>query len=161
MEAQSKRSTSCTYDCHGSTRARKFNISNRLFGRLLIGYSGTPITNLKCNKIGCLGQPQRSLIIVYCFPTWFLARIIQVVMETHCSGDPTMSISLRRRVDIDTGCLVNNYARNGDIDAFKALFSERVVLPNDLNWVGYTALHVRLSTISNHTKLLENVHEIK
>ena len=135
---------SCTCDCHSSAKIRFPSFFSRYFGSLLIGYTGNPVLNSRCSEADCRRQHSHSLVIMYCFPAWFLARTIQVLLHGNSAGDLTLSISTRRRVmDYNLVQLVTLYSWTGEVDAMKVLFHKRTIWPNDqVSRFGQTALHV-------------------
>ena len=145
---------SCTCDCHSSARIRLPSFLSRYFGSLLIGYTGNPVLNSRCSEVDCRRQHSHSLVIMYCFPAWFLARTIQVLLHNNSVGDLSLSISMRRRVmDYNLVQLVTLSSWTGDVDAMKALFHKRTVWPNDQVRLGQTALHVSCHLAAYQTVL--------
>ena len=132
----------CTWNCHSSARIRSPSFFDRLFGSLLIGYKGSFLLSSRRHEVDCRHQDFHSLLFIYFFPVWFLARTVQIVLNSDKMGDLTLAITTRRRVtDHNLMQSVTLNCSTGDVDAMRNLFRKRAVLPNDQFRGGETVLH--------------------
>ena len=109
----------------------------------ILRYTGLPVMNTKCDNETCKNGAAYSLDITYCFPQWFLARAIYLVVAKAYTGEPTVSLTVRRRVDHTRRPNILRLARSGNIEAIRTLLEGREAFLNDIEASnGRTALQV-------------------
>lgn len=75
QQSLGKKSSDCRCSCH--SRLQMQSVSTRLFGALLVGYSGAPKSTRQCSVLKCketCSPNPSSVRATYYFPAWFLGR---------------------------------------------------------------------------------------
>lgn len=115
--------------------------------------------NTKCDDEICKNGASFSLDITYCFPQWFLARAIYLVVAKPYTGEPMVSLTVRRRVDHTRRPNILRLARSGNIEAIRTLLDGREAFLNDIEASnGRTALQVR-NTNRDNAKLVKEANQ--
>ena len=133
----------CDCPCHRRGRFRTPQLLDRFLGTLFVGYTGCPIFWLARHKASCLKHTPQYLEVAYYFPLWFFARVLYLVAGTSYMGNPTIGLTLRKRLEYDSENGFFRMAETGNVTGITSLFESRVVSPNDVDTrIGQTALHV-------------------
>ena len=146
---------SCALDCSCACHSRSIWKSppylRNFLGLLFTGYTGLPIINPKCDRIGCIQMSQSSIYIRYFFPPWLLSS----VMEFYIRISRSYGISQCLRVSnvVETGAQIMLFAVNGETEKLKELLAIRKGSPFDVDLHGQTALQVSLSDHSGYNIL--------
>ena len=141
--------SSCTCICHRRGVHRTPQRLQGFLGSLFLGYSGIPIVTPACDGPNCTTRARSTLMAMYVFPAWLLARIIQIVMRLSASNGLELNIRLPRVISSSSS--IWKVSAQGNIEGIKGLFQQRAGSPFDVDSVnGYTALMVR-STVLEHT----------
>ncbi|KFX94557.1 hypothetical protein O988_06230 [Pseudogymnoascus sp. VKM F-3808] len=106
---------------------------NSMLGFLFVGYSGLPVIRAPCNERSCKRRSDLSLMIVYFFPLWFLARYLSMSIKVDSLMGPVINIRTPRLIRwMDKEAQLFHFAKADNIDGIKHLFSARVASPFDL-----------------------------
>lgn len=139
-----KKSSDCRCSCH--SRPQVQSVSTRLFGALLVGYSGTPTSSRQCSALDCkdtCNPSPSSMRATYYFPAWFLAKAITLAYTSSAMTEPSFSLSVRNVVPWDSKWFTA--AWKGDTEAMKTLLRTGQARLNDVDGnFGLAALTVRL-----------------
>ena len=131
--------SNCTCECHGKACRQTHTFLSDIFGKLLIGYSGTLAAMSECSNT-CRKDGVYSAQVTYVFPLWFVARAISVFVWRK-QRSLTASLAVRNFTE---DYKLFHYIRSGDLANLKFLIHHKRVSPNDLEIsCGRTALHVR------------------
>jgi len=123
----------CPCECHVKQRRIKTvpGIMESLLGTMFVGYSGLPVLNKPCNFGGCRHEQQASASIEYWFPWWLVSKNIKLQFNYLPNAGPQLQLATLRRVP-DTALSVA-YARQGNIDGLRLLFSDGLASPRDIS----------------------------
>ena len=117
-----------------------------------MGNSGIPVVVSGCSNANCKARINRALNVVYCFPQWFMARVVHFVAATTSIGNPVFGLSFTRVVPWGREDNILRPALTGHVDGLKILLDKKMASLSDVDPdYGQTALHVRgtLSYSSN------------
>lgn len=141
LHMRSPCSAACSCSCHSRHRFKSPQIFHTVFGSFFIGYTGLPVANKRCDEITCQRQSKPAAEITYCFPFWFLARTISLIITQTSCGDPVACLKVRRTIPVYAD--IFRLASNGDVQDMKTLFEQRKASPMDVAFGdGRSALHV-------------------
>lgn len=132
--------TACSCKCHERNRISTLGMLDPFFGAAYAGLHGlyTPA----CTETSCSRQWTKSAWLKYYFPSWFLSRMVSLVV----SSSPLCGLSVELNFPrlVDRNAEIFSYAAHGDIDGLVGLFRRREASPKDVQFdTGYTALSVR------------------
>ncbi|KIM97180.1 hypothetical protein OIDMADRAFT_182582 [Oidiodendron maius Zn] len=96
---------------------------NKCEGTLLIGYTGSPLLGLTCERMECQKQTGKFLQLTYCFPRWFLERAVHVVAAMTYIGTATFGLEIRRRIEWGGEDSILRFALTGNTVGVKALLT--------------------------------------
>jgi hypothetical protein len=143
----------CSCICHTERSFRSPSFMEKLVGSLFIGYSGVPILRQKCNQHSCHLESQPLMYVTYYFPTWFLARMVSLMISTTPLAGPVVSLKTQRTVSGDAD--IFTCAKTGDINKMKYLFQNGLASPHDVSFSsGITALHVCVTCYGSTLNML-------
>lgn len=143
----------CSCVCHTERSFRSPSLMEQLVGSLFVGYSGIPILRQKCNQQSCHLESQPLMYITYFFPTWFLTRMISLMISTTPLAGPVISLKTQRTVLGDSD--IFECAKTGNINKMKYLFQNGLASPHDVSFSsGITALHVCVPCHGSTLKVL-------
>jgi hypothetical protein len=149
MYKQSNCEIDCDCSCHSSYRYRTPLMLRNLIGTLLIGYAGPPLLRPKCEKITCQNRTGQSFRLIYCFPRWFLEKMIHVVATMAYTGTPSFGLDVQRRIGWGSEDGILRFALTGNTDGVKWLLSAGKASMTDVDPNhGRTALHVSLLNLT-------------
>lgn len=139
----------CSCNCHRPGAISANTPFNSMLGFLFVGYSGLPVIRAPCNERSCTRRSDLSLVIVYFFPLWFLARYLSMSIRVNPLLGPMINIRTPRLIRwMDKEAQLFHFAKAGNIDGIRNLFSARVASPFDLTVAqGESALFVGLYPI--------------
>ena len=133
----------CGCSCHRHRRPNKRtpNILDRFVGILFVGYLGLPYISERCDDEDCIQRSRSSVLIIYFFPTWLLARAMILVLRLSSVKGPELNLRIPR--------VVSNASRTfycagtGDVVGLKEIFHRGLGSPMDIDVTnGFTALSV-------------------
>lgn len=133
---------SCSCVCHSRLHFQSPRLLNQVIRALFVGYAGLPLLSSKCDILTCSNQFSHSLRFSYTFPSWFLAKTVNIVAATAYTGEPAFGLVVRNRVEYNSENSHFQFARDGNIAGITHLLQTRRASPNDvaLNG-GQTALN--------------------
>ena len=135
----------CSCICHKNHHYRSPSLLNKLIGSLFVGYTGLPILTTKCDSSTCVNQTRspRSIRASYTFPTWFVTKTLDLAIESSITSGPSFGLSLRNRVNLDSGMNIISGACNGDIPMIiKLLEQHKASLTDIYARAGQSAFYV-------------------
>ncbi|OQV02259.1 Ankyrin repeat-containing protein [Cladophialophora immunda] len=134
---------SCECACHSTQTYRTPPLLKKFIGTLFLGYAGSPIFAAKCSVVTCHNPIQGSVELVYCFPSWFCQRALQVSAALSSSLGTTIQIRVRRRIPWGGGQdTLLRFALTGNVDGAKSFIASGKALLTDTDPNhGRTALH--------------------
>lgn len=131
----------CACACHTRQRLRTPAFTNYVFGSVYLGYSGFPLCVPACNDPDCKRSAAISTQLYYRFPSWFISRIVSLLILVRKPDSLYVSLKVPRVVGNDAALF--QLAIAGNIDGMKSLFSRGEATPTDVDAdSGYSALHV-------------------
>ncbi|KAI9696576.1 MAG: hypothetical protein M1836_005595 [Candelina mexicana] len=134
----------CSCICHVRNKLRFGNRLGGFLGNLFIGYSGSLANSQPCNERTCRQRSKRSTQFTYYFPSWFLARMFSLMVLYGPWDGPEISLRFPKIISVDA--TIMEYARRGNVDGMKRLFSKGLASPHDVSSLnGYTVLHYAAS----------------
>ncbi|GAB1318720.1 hypothetical protein MFIFM68171_08930 [Madurella fahalii] len=93
----------CLCRCHAPTAHglswRLPPVLHRTLGSLFLGYTGFPVTSPGCNIEECSKGRHVRLSLTYAFPLWFLGYAIHASVEASTTGQLTVAVLRRHRID--------------------------------------------------------------
>ena len=133
--------SSCRCNCHKSHHLKSPMLVRRAIGTLFLGYSGYPITIFRrCTLSHCQGQQAFRILVNYFFPSWSLARALEIAI-TH-SFFSNIHVSLKVLRVIPNGAEVFRLALLDDVTGLQQLFSKGIASPYDVDIRGNGLLFV-------------------
>ncbi|KAL9083577.1 MAG: hypothetical protein Q9159_005705 [Coniocarpon cinnabarinum] len=126
--------------CHQQARIKTPSSLNQYVGSLLIKSSGLPGLKWACTEAKCKRRSHSSVQISYRFPEWFLNRMVSTIILSDQLSGPQCALVPARFVRNE--CDLFYFAKNGNIDGIKKLFSDGAASKYDVaSHFNYTALH--------------------
>lgn len=117
----------CSCICH---RRKDIRVSNALIGTLLIGYSGTFNSSVKCNEWKCSNRAESWLRATYLFPAWYAKGVIALVyQDSFWNSAPPISIRFPRPC---LSWMTERLVLSGSITPLQQLFHDRKIHPTDV-----------------------------
>lgn len=135
----------CPCACHTKRKVKVTGpgIMESLLGKMFVGYTGLPVLNKNCDFRGCRDQQNPTAIMEYWFPWWFVSMNLKIYFKYLPSTGPQFQLSTMRRVP-DTSQSIT-FARQGNIEGLKDLFSRGLASPRDVSSSrGFTLMRVCL-----------------
>jgi ankyrin repeat protein len=130
----------CSCKCHKVSQFRTPAIINRLLGCLFVGYTSLPFLSPACTERRCLRQTSPSIHINFYFPSWFLMRVLSVMVTYSSSTGP--EVLLRIPPVCPPNADIIFYSCTGNVRGLKSLFEKRLASPYDVEYgTGVSALH--------------------
>ena len=120
----------CSCRCHRRQWLSSPNLFTRMFGFMLIDYPSFPPDRGGCTEKFCARDSRTPTRIIYHFPTWLVARYFCLDIMTHCN-DPQFSLKFPQIVADNSD--VFQFAKVGDIEGIKSLFSKGLASPDVIN----------------------------
>lgn len=117
----------CECRCHSRQWLRTPQLLKNLFGIMFVGYSGLLIPRPKCSETTCHKPTASSLRITYCFPQWFLAKAIYIMVTMTRAGDPSFGLTVRRRIEYSSESLIFMIATAGNLEGIKWLLQSKSI----------------------------------
>ena len=143
----------CSCVCHKTHRLTSPSFMNLFLGSLFIGYSGLPMNQQLCNERLCRGKRVAMVKVTYHFPRWALARTLHAMINVSSMGEPKLLLRLPRV--IHWGSDIFKFAKRGNINGIKTLFSQGLASPFDVDDDdGETALHASTSSLNSMIMML-------
>ena len=136
---QCSRVCSCRCHEHRSNSMSPLSL-DRFIGTLFLGYFGLPKLAKACDNAQCSQRSNPSVLIVYFFPTWLLARAMIILMKFSLTSRPELLIRVPRVLDANAS--IFHYSDAGDVNGIKRLFERGLSSPFDVDNTGYSALMV-------------------
>lgn len=118
----------CSCACHNPCRSKSLHVFTSFLGALYIGYSGNPLSR-SCTAPDCQARPASWAYVKYLFPSWFLSKMLTLIVITTLSHEMTISLNVRRIVAPGSEIFRIGFAE--DIDGLKTLFNRGLASPND------------------------------
>ena len=150
---------SCTCTCHSRIVRRTPGRLQDFIGTLFLGYSGMPMITPPCDNASCAIRSSPTMLFMYTFPTWVLARIFLLVARLSLSQGLEFNIRLPRV--LHNSVSIWRSVSTGDIGSTKELFQKMAVTPYDIDGqYGYTTLTVSktfLALIMQGTGMTSNL----
>ena len=88
----------CSCVCHKRRQFQTPRMLEQVVGSLFFGYSGLPINTPPCSERSCHQRAIPSTQISYYFPSWFLKRMISLVVHFMPLDGPVASLRMPRAV---------------------------------------------------------------
>jgi hypothetical protein len=126
----------CGCNCHNRARYRTTSFTNRLLGKLFLGYNSLPLVGTKCSEPSCSQRSPFSATITYYFPTWLIARMISLILITTTTGDPAACIKIR---PINFDFSIFHFSSEGNTAGAKSIIRHRTAHPSG-PYRGYVAV---------------------
>lgn len=124
-------SYSCS--CHLRSRYRTPSFIQKIVRTLMVGFSSLPFVGTQCSEPSCSQQSPFSATFSYCFPAWFVSRVISLVLITTVSGDPAACIKVRPTMFTDFSMF--RFASRNNIEGLKSLIERKLGHPRT-SWQG-------------------------
>ena len=135
--------TGCCCICHRRNPPRTPKILDRLFGILLVGYSGVARVTPTCDSIHCVQRSVPNILISYFFPWWLLARALIILARLSLISGPEMVIRVPRIVNENSR--IFNMCTENDTHGLRELVQQGLASPFDVSALrGETALQVSI-----------------
>ncbi|KAL8904858.1 MAG: hypothetical protein Q9171_006896 [Xanthocarpia ochracea] len=87
----------------------------------------------------CLKRASPSMHVSYCFPTWFVSRVLNFTASFNAFKGPQLNLDVPRVVDWMHPLW--RLARRNNVGSIRTLFSKGLASPFDVNAFGQSALH--------------------
>ena len=88
--------SSCRCNCHERHAFRSPSLFNRILGCLFLSYSGHPLGDVqKCSSTTCRAQSNVEARVQYCFPFWFLCKMVELHFRMSSFEEPCISLIVR------------------------------------------------------------------
>ncbi|KAL2448654.1 hypothetical protein ABEF95_011530 [Exophiala dermatitidis] len=130
----------CSCICHKTSSLQTPESLCHALDLLLMGVSGLPIQNIKCNERLCRRQSRPTVKVNYFFPQWILSRAFQFAFRFSDMQDPELVLRMPRVVP--DGAPLMFLAVQGNMEEIQSLFAQGSASPSDVAWnTGRTALH--------------------
>jgi hypothetical protein len=120
----------CSCRCHRRWWLSSPNLLTRMFGFMLIGYPSFPPDREGCTEKFCARDSRTPTRIIYHFPTWLVARYFCLDIMTHYNN-PQFSLKFPQIVADNSD--VFQFAKVGDTEGIKSLFSKGLASPDVIN----------------------------
>lgn len=120
----------CSCRCHRRWWLSSPNLLTQMFGFMLIGYPSFPPDRGGCTEKFCARDSRTPTRIIYHFPTWLVARYFCLDIMTHCNS-PQFSLKFPQIVADNSD--VFQFAKVGDTEGIKSLFSKGLTSPDVIN----------------------------
>jgi hypothetical protein len=130
----------CSCICHKRDRLSSPHFLNQLLGALSVGYTALPYFRQPCNERRCQPRPSSSVRVTYRFPSWFLSRVISVLITSVPGYGPTMTLRTLKVIPDNEKAFI--FAEKGDIDGLKNLFSRGLASIDDVDSANQSLLDV-------------------
>lgn len=139
---------SCNCQCHSSSHLKAPKWMSNTLGLLFMGYSGVPLLSRRgCNNGRCRGSERSSMHVSYYFPSWLVARMIDVNARWSSQCRPSMSLRVMRVLPDDAPLF--GYVRQGDIPSVQSLFRQGLASPIDVAASdGRSVLHIAITQVN-------------
>ena len=135
----------CTCICHYRRAHRTPDGLQGFLGSLFIGYTGIPTITPTCNDSACDTRSSPTLMLMYMFPAWLLARAF--ILFAKLSLSHGLDFNLRLPRVIHTSSSIWTFAGTGNLTYMKDLLKSKAMSPYDVDSdTGFTALMVRLGS---------------
>jgi hypothetical protein len=134
----------CPCGCHAQQkrRAMQSGITEKLMGKLFVGYTGLPLFNKPCNFQSCKSRRTPTFNVEYWFPWWFVALNVNMQLRYLPRVGPQFQLTTSRRVpDISPSitCVLK-----GDMTGLQHLFSQGLASAGDISDSrGFSLMRVR------------------
>ena len=130
-QARGHCSTYCRCRCHMRRTLRSPALFRPLFGRLFVGYHGSP-TDLtsSCSTISCESQLGFKGCVQYYFPSWFCDKVLEIAMCTSRTQEPKVSLTVRGVQPLDAEIWTT--IMMDDDQAIYGLLKLGLARPNDI-----------------------------
>lgn len=117
----SSQSSSCSRVCPCSCHRQKpaafrFSIPpllGKICGDLFGGYTGYPVASPRCSHQSCLRLTQMRLHLIYLFPSWFVRKSLEILIQRSFGGI-TVNLKIYREMEWRTGSIFQ-CAANGNL----------------------------------------------
>ena len=131
----------CRCVCHSKYHYKSPGLVQKLLGSLFIGYTGLPILAARCNLDTCVNQISRSIRATYSFPTWFVSKSLDVIVQS--SSTLYFGLNVRNRILLGSGMNILSLCSRGDTRGVMKLLEKHEASLNDIELThGTSALYV-------------------
>ena len=149
----------CSCKCHEHrSNSRSPVLLDRFIGTLFLGYLGLPRLAEACDNARCSQRSNPSVLIVYFFPAWLLARAMIILMNFSLASRPELLIRVPRVLDANAS--IFQYSHAGDVNGIKRLFERGLSSPFDVDVNGCNALMVCICAF-RHRILIHVTNAVK
>ena len=121
----------CLCQCHERMQFNTPRLLKEVIGALFVGYSKAPVTSLPCDRTLCGRYERSEFTVVYVFPSWFLQRILFVILSLTKRDGPIMSLRMMNRRNGDDA--VFWYTSTGNLIQLRHLFQQNKASPFDID----------------------------
>lgn len=130
----------CRCKCHNKAYRQTPTFLGKIFGKLLLGYSGTLAGMDECINT-CRSNVAFNIQVTYTFPGWFVAKATATSIWRSHQSPLTLFLAVRNYIE-DRHLF--RHIGSGGLDGVRFLIQHRKVSPNDLEVTrGRTPLDVR------------------
>lgn len=143
---------SCVCVCHQRQRLQSPGILSAWLGRLVMhSRAFSALSPAECDYVNCKAKSEASLMLVYSFPRWLLARSVEVAISWSSLTGAGSSLHLRvPRILEQHGVWLA--LEIGDLEWIKRNLAMKSIYPTDTDGLGET-----LVSVSESQQLCSNV----
>jgi hypothetical protein len=135
----------CPCTCHTKRKPNAIEpgITEKLIGKMFVGYAGLPFLKKRCDFKGCTHQRAPNFVMEYWFPWWFVALNVKLDIKYLPNAGPQFQLTTSRRVPDTSQSIMFVMQRN--IEGLKYLFSHGLASVRDVSDSrGFTLMRVSL-----------------
>ena len=133
--------TGCICICHRRRTQRTPQVLDRVFGILLVGYTGIPRVTPHCDSTQCVQRSAPTVLISYFFPLWLIMRALYIVASLSRANGPQLIIRVPHIVSESSQIFI--LCQHGDTRGVRERIQRGLASTHDtVSLSGATPLHV-------------------
>jgi hypothetical protein len=117
----------CECTCHQRRRYRSPSFAQKVLGELFIGFSTLPLLSSRCSDDRCTQRSPFSATLTYYLPTFFLKKMVSLVLITTSQGDPAACIKVR---PLSSDFSIYRAVEGNDLQAVRKMVDNRSAHPS-------------------------------
>jgi len=117
----------CECTCHQRRRYRSPSFAQKVLGEVFIGFSTLPLLSKPCSDDRCTQRSPFSATLTYYLPTFFLKKMVSLVLITTSQGDPAACVKVR---PLSSDFSIYRAVEGNDLQGVRKMVDSRLAHPS-------------------------------